>query len=61
MRNSEVAAEVGFANPSHFTQVFKTRFGVPPTVVRAVAQSEYGPIDDVPAPIAEELRKALRD
>ena len=58
---SEVAAKVGFANPSHFTRVFKTRFGLSPTAVRAVAEREDGPVEDVSAALAEELRKVLRD
>jgi CheY-like chemotaxis protein len=37
---SEVAYEVGYSNPSHFAQVFKDHFGVPP--------SEYVPRQDTP-------------
>lgn len=34
-RISDVYAEVGFKNPSHFSTAFKRQYGVPPTVVYA--------------------------
>jgi AraC-like DNA-binding protein len=36
-RAGEVATEVGFESPSHFTREFKRRFGQPPSLYRAPA------------------------
>ena len=37
LRVGEVAGAVGYSNPNHFRNVFKTRFGVPPSTWRADA------------------------
>lgn len=39
-RVSDVAVRWGFDNPSHFNRLFKERFGVPPSEVRARAAQE---------------------
>lgn len=42
-RVSDVAVRWGFDNPSHFNRLFKKRFGVPPSEVRARATEALDP------------------
>jgi AraC-like DNA-binding protein len=39
---SRLAADLGYASPSHFTDRFRSAFGVPPSQLRNLMEAEAG-------------------
>ena len=39
---SRLAADLGYASPSHFTDRFRATFGVPPSQLRNLMEAEAG-------------------
>jgi len=40
MRVSEIAYRRGFNDPAHFSRAFKSRFDIPPSKLRQIAQKQ---------------------